>query len=198
MATVNFYLKGAISDEKIKLLSKDDNAFLKKQLEKPLQIFLKLSVAGERIQVYTKKRIAQKYWDREKQRADCQKYKTSGSSLNDWLFDLEKQVLGLVENNDNNLKHTTANDLKNILNKKTLSKSSKTDFESYYNEFIAGQKTSDGFSLKKSTIKKYNGMKIHLLEFAASSKRKLDVARIDKDFLIDFKEYLTSIEKTDD
>jgi len=195
MATVNYYLKGAISEEKIKLLHTSDSLFLKKQQARPLQIFLKLSLGGERLQIYTKKRVAQKYWDREKQRADCQKLKTGGTTLNEWLFEFEKAVLDFAQTNENNLKHTTANDLKALLDKKILAKPSKTNFETYFNDYLAGQKTGDGHSLRLNTVKKYNGLKNHLIDFATESKRKLDVPGIDKDFLSEFKDYLIAYEK---
>ncbi len=195
MATVNYYLKGALSEEKIELLKNTDKAFLQKQLDVQLQIYLKLSVGGERLQVYTKKRIAQKLWDLKKQEADCKRFKNGGVKLNEWLSDLKTQVSNFAEENENNGKHTTSNDLKDILAKKIIVKTSKVEFEDYFNNFISAQKTSDGFSLKPNTIKKYKGFYNHLKAFAEDSNRKLHIANLDKNFLSEFKEYLISYEK---
>ena len=195
MATVNYYLKGALSETKIKALEIGDKAFLQKKLDTPLQIYLKLSVGGERIQIYTKKRIAQKLWDERKQEADCVRFKNGGVKLNEWLAELKSQVRNFAEENENAGKYTTSSDLKEILSKKTIKKSAAIEFDDYFQAFLANQKTSDGHSLKPNTIKKYNGFYNHLKEFAESGRFKLQLKNIDKTFLIQFKAYLIKYEK---
>lgn len=76
MASVNYYLKGAISEKHIEELRKnEDTEFHNEILSQPLQIFLKLSTQGRRIQVYIKRRIAQKYWNSSKQEYNPRRYR---------------------------------------------------------------------------------------------------------------------------
>ena len=83
MASVNFYLKGAISKKWIEELKKTGDAVtLNESLNKPLQIFLKLSTRGRRIQVYIKRRIAQKYWDSSKQEYNSRRYRDNCAAKN--------------------------------------------------------------------------------------------------------------------
>ncbi|MCK4465747.1 MAG: hypothetical protein KAU83_08550, partial [Bacteroidales bacterium] len=97
MASVNFYLKGAISDRRIEEFRKTGNTeILDELLTNPLQIFLKLSTRGRRIQVYIKRRIPQKYWDSSKQEYNPRRYKDNCAAKNAWLRELKSEVTELV------------------------------------------------------------------------------------------------------
>lgn len=198
MATVNFYLKGAFSKQKIDELEKTDKELLKEQMYKPRQIFLKLSISGERLQIYTKKRIAQYYWNGIKQEVDCKKYKNNGVQLNEWLFTLKSDVLKLAEDYELKGVRLNTNDLKRILDAKILNKPTVSNFEDYFEKFISRQKNSEGHSLKPNTIKKYKGFYSHLLAFSSYKNFKLEISRFDKEFLVEFKDFLVSIQKLSD
>ncbi len=91
-----------------------------------------------------------------------------------------------------------ATDLKKILNEKTLDKPAAPNFEDYFERFISRQKNSDGHSLKPNTVKKYKSFYSHLLAFSSCKHFKLDISRFDKEFLVEFKEFLVSVQKLSD
>jgi site-specific recombinase XerD len=198
MATINYYLKGAISEQRIRELQHTDKSFLKEQLYAPRQIYLKLSISGERLQIYTKKRIAQYYWNKNKQEIDCKRYKNEGVQLNEWLSDLKTDIYKLAQENELNGIRPNISELKKILETKTLSKPTAPNFKQYFNKFLSQQKNSEGHSLKPNTIKKYNGFENHLTAFSNHYKFNLEISRLDKDFLSSFKDFLSQNQKLSD
>lgn len=98
-------------------------------LTNPLQIFLKLSTRGRRIQVYIKKRIPQKYWDSSKQEYNPRRYKDNCVAKNAWLRELKSKAAELADKNERNGVITTSQEIKEILANKILSKPSKFSFE---------------------------------------------------------------------
>ncbi len=93
MVTINYYLKGAISEKTIKQLKKEKNAGINARLNKPIQLFLMVSGLGKRIQIYTKRRISQNEWDKEKQQVDTRKNKLNGTEINSWLTIFKEAVI---------------------------------------------------------------------------------------------------------
>ena len=93
MVTVNYYLKGAISDRNIAELQKAKDPLLNKTLRVPRQVYLTLSGLGKRIQIYTKRRVSQYEWDKEAQLVDCRKNKVNGTELNGWLTQFKQAVI---------------------------------------------------------------------------------------------------------
>jgi len=198
MATVNYYIKGAISDDRIEILKSNDNSWLQSELKVPRQIYLKLSTTGDRLQIYTGKRISQAMWNKSKQEIDTRKYRNGGVKLNKWLTDLKNDVLQLATDNELNSERTLTEDIKEILSKKKLNKPSATSFEDYINQFLSLQKTGDGYSLKSNTIKKYEGFHNHIIGFSLKTGVSLELSRLDKRFLNDFKDYLSKTKKLSD
>ncbi len=197
MATVNYYLKGALGKERIETLKTNDNAALQKELKKERQIYLKLSLRGERLQVYTKKRIGQYYWNSSKHEIDCQKFKIGGVELNEWLFDLKNQVLKAATEKELQGLRLTQTELKQILENKSVAKPSKLDIDYYSKQFLALQKTSQGHSLKHGTIKKYGSFFEHLKTYYSNFGLRFDLAGLNKEFLEQFKIYLLNVGLSD-
>ena len=52
MVTINYYLKGAISDKTLNQLRKEKNAGITTMLNNPLQVFLKVSGLGWKIRLH--------------------------------------------------------------------------------------------------------------------------------------------------
>jgi len=199
MASVNFYLKGAISETKIQELRKNNSLdLLDEVLNIPLQIFLKLSTRGRRIQVYVKRRIAQKYWDNSKQEYNPRRYKDNCAAKNAWLRELKSEVTELADQNERNGIVTTSYEIKEILANKILNKPSKISFEELFNSFLREYKKKDGNPIKERTQKKYEGVNNHLTNYAKHRKIKLEIERMNKHFLQDFREYLSRVEKVSD
>ena len=61
MATVNYYLDKAFSDDRLKALT--EASLIREIQNTKRQIYLNLSTSGVRLKVYTKRRIEQKFWD---------------------------------------------------------------------------------------------------------------------------------------
>jgi len=194
MASVNFYLKGAVSEKNIlELMNAGDEESLNDLLNKPLQIFLKLSTRGRRIQVYTKRRIAQKYWDSSRQEYNPRRYRDNCAAKNAWLRELKSEVTELADNNERNGRITTSREIKEILANKILNKPIKETFEELLNSFLKNLKKSDGNPVKEITKKKYKTAYKHLKDYSKSYNIILEIERIDEEFLQDFREYLTQV-----
>jgi len=199
MASVNFYLKGAISEKHIEeLRNSGDTESLNELLTDPLQIFLKLSTQGRRIQVYTKRRIAQKFWDSSKQEYNPRRYRDNCAAKNAWLRELKTEVTELADNNERNGKITTSKEIKEILTNKILNKPIKETFEELLYSLLKDLKKSDGNPVKESTKKKYITAYKHLKDYSKSYNIRLEIERIDDVFLQDFREYLTRIKELSD
>ncbi len=194
MASVNFYLKGAISEKNIpEFRNAGDEESLNDLLNKPLQIFLKLSTRGRRIQVYIKRRIAQKYWNSSRQEYNPRRYRDNCAAKNTWLRELKSEVTELADNNERNGRITTPREIKEILANKILNKPVKETFEELLYSFLEELKKSDGNPVKESTKKKYINAYKHLKDFSKSYNIRLEIERIDEEFLQDFREYLTQV-----
>jgi integrase len=196
MATVNYYLKGAFSKDRLASIS--DKKLLNDILDKEYQIYLKLSSGGERIQIYTKKRIAQKHWDFDKQEVDCQKMRLTGLDLNKWLKSLREDVLSSATENELAGRLTSKKELEDLLSGRSLQRSKEDDFESQFKRFLSQHKTGDGSSLRSNTLKKYTGLLNHLKEFSNETNRPLIVKFMNKTFLQEFKDFLSTTQKLND
>ncbi len=192
MITINYYLKGAISDKNIEERQKAKDSSLNKILGKPLQVYLTLSGLGKRIQIYTKKRVSQYEWDKEKQLVDSRKNKINGTELNDWFILYKQSVLKQSSANENIGKTTTINDLRNIMNSITPNGTKKTteSFQDHFDNFLREHKTSEGHSKKSKTIQKYNTLLTHLEAFAKKKNIQLQLEAFDNTFLSSFKDHL--------
>ncbi|CAN5915571.1 hypothetical protein BH11BAC7_BH11BAC7_26330 [soil metagenome] len=188
MASVNFYLKGAFSKDRLREIK--DKKLVDDILETQCQIFLKLSTGGERFQIYTKKRIKQKLWDVEKQEVDANKIRSIGVAFNKWLRELRQDVLKLATENELAGKRTSKKDLHDILSARFLNKPKSEEFEEQLKQFLSQHKTSAGHSLRPTSLEKYQGLKKHLTRFAKHTHRALNVKNFDKEFFQDFKDYL--------
>lgn len=189
MATVNYYLDKAFSDDRLKALT--EASLIREIQNTKRQIYLNLSTSGVRLKVYTKRRIEQKFWDSNKQCVDANKYKPNGTAFNKWLHDLKEEVEALAERNELNAKLTTKGELEEILSRHILEKVNSENFDDQFTEFITQHKTSGGTSLQKNTLKKYNSLKEHLMKFADHQKGELNVRLFDKSYVLKFKEYLS-------
>ena len=199
MASVNYYLKGAISEKHIEELKRnEDIESLDEILSQPLQIFLKISSQGRRIQVYTKRRIAQKYWDSSKQEYNPRRYRDNCAAKNAWLRELKSEVAELADINERNGIITASQEIKEILANKIVSKPVKESFEELLHSFLREHKKNDGHPLKEGTRQKYLGTYNHLLEYSKSNNIRLEIERIDEKFLQDFREYLSRIKELTD
>lgn len=194
MASVNYYLKGAISKKWIEELKKTgDTESLNESLNKPLQIFLKLSTRGRRIQVYIKRRIAQKYWNSSKQEYNPRRYRDNCAAKNAWLRELKTEVTELADDNERNSKITTSQEIKEILANKILNKPVKESLEELFNSFLKEHKKNDGNPIMERTKEKYLNAYNHLNNYSKSYNIKIEIESINKDFLQGFKEYLGQI-----
>ena len=199
MASVNFYLKGAISDKRIKELKiSGDLETLNELLDHPLQIFLKLSTQGRRMQVYIKRRIAQKYWDNSKQVFNPRKYRDNCTAKNAWLQELKTEVSELADKNERNRILTTSREIKEILANKILNKPVKESFEELFFSFLNEHKRNDGNPLRESTKRKYLGVYNHLKDYAKYNHIKLEIERASEEFLQDYREYLAHVKNVTD
>jgi integrase len=192
MTTVHYYLKGAMSDKTIEELKKTREPSLNKNLNKPLQVYLTLSGLGKRIQIYTKKRISQYEWDKEKELVDCRKNRVNGTEINLWLVAFSQAVDKHCSINEINGKTTTIEELRKILDSITPSGAKKTanTFQEYFDLFLQEHKTVEGHSKRIRTIQKYNTLNSHLIEFAEKKKIRLQIEVFDINFLFSFKNYL--------
>jgi len=191
MATVNLYLKGALSESTIKSLASNDKHLLKELLVKPLQIYLKVSMGGKRLQIYTKKRISQNLWNKDKQEANCRRMKDGCVELNTWLTDFKRKVEKSCSEFELEGKGITKPELTLILEKKILSKKYAHNFIDLKDVFLKNQTTSSGTKLKSGSIKKYESLITHLNNFCKDKYINPDFTNVDIPFLLKFKEYLT-------
>ena len=199
MASVNFYLKGAISDNRInELRITGDTEALNELLGRPLQIFLKLSTQGRRMQVYIKRRIAQKYWNNSKQEYNPRKYRDNCANKNAWLRELKTEVSELADKNERNRMLTTPREIKEILANKILNKPVKESFEELFFSFLNEHKKNDGNPLRESTKRKYLGVYNRLIDYAKYDHIKLEIELVSVEFLQDFREYLSHVKNVTD
>jgi len=199
MASANFYLKGAISEKSIEELRENNNTeLLDELLNNPLQIFLKLSTRGRRIQVYIKRRIAQKYWDSSKQEYNPRRYKDNCAAKNAWLRELKTEVTELADKNERSGIITTPQEIKEILANRILNKPGKISFEELFYSFLNEHRKKDGNPLREGTQKKYEGVYNHLIKYAKYKNIKLEIEAINEYFLQEYRVYLSRIEKVSD
>ena len=192
MATINYYLKGALSEKQIKELEKKgENKFLDELMSKPLPILLMVSTMGYRLQVYINKRIEQKNWDKSKQLYNAKKYRLNVAERNKWLNELKFDVTKLVDLNEINAKLTTKEELLELLSNRNPIKPSKVSLVSLLDQFIEVHKTKDGFPLRPNSLKGYNSLKYHLNNYSKELNRSITPEDITLRFLNTFKEYLS-------
>ena len=190
MASVNYYLKGAFSNDRLQEIQ--DKKLQKEILETPRQVYLNLSSVGVRLQLYTKQRVCQKDWNNDKQEVDCKKNRNgNGLAINNFLNSLRNDILNIATDNEFSSKQTSKKEIEKILSDKILVKTGSDEtFDDYFKSFISQHKTSTGHSLRENTMKKYNGLSNHLKAFSIHSKTSLNVKLFDKDFLESFRTYL--------
>lgn len=192
MATVNYYLKGSLSDENIKILEKtsEGKAVIKTYNYTPLQIVLKVSSRGKRLQVYTKRRIAPIYWNKDKQEFNPKKFHIQCAENNKWLHDLKDEVANLADEKERNESRITQDDLRNLVNHRILNKPSKKSLTDVFDIFLDKHTTQEGNSLKPLTIKKYRGFLNHLKKYAKAKNLPFNFDIFDQNFIYYFKDYL--------
>ncbi len=200
MITINFYLKGAISDTNLKELTQAKDPGISELLNKPLQLYMMISGLGKRIQIYTQKRVSQYEWDKNKQRIDVRKNKITGEAINDWLIQIEQTILKKFSLFENEGISMQVEDIKDIVQTKSplVSNNSTTNIEQYFKRFIQDHKTSDGYSKKQRTVQNYNAFFTHLKRFSVAKRIPLIMDNFNKLFLIKFKDYLSSDLKLED
>ncbi|MBT7994913.1 MAG: tyrosine-type recombinase/integrase [Bacteroidetes bacterium] len=192
MASVNYYLKGAISEKQKKELEEnDDKKLLNELMSTPLQIYLNVSTVGNRIQIYTKKRIEQKYWDKSKQLYDSRKYRINVAERNKWLSDLKFDTTKLVDINELNAKITTKEELKELLENRSSPIPLKTSLVSLLDEFIIQHTTKDGNPLRTNSHGGYKSLKYHLNMYSKEIGKTLKPEDVSLKFMKNFKEFLS-------
>ncbi len=192
MATINYYLKGAISDNNILLLQKTDKEGLRRYYNTPLQIILKVSMAGSRLQIYTKKRIEPKFWQKNKQEVNCRKLKSGCLEINTWLSELKKEINLKCIQLETSSKRITKPDLQKILNQFSVRKSTKTIFSELMELFLDEHQTRSGNPLKLGSKKKYRVLVHNLNSFCEYKNISPNVDNISTQFFKDFVKYLRS------
>lgn len=193
MISINFYLKGAISDENIKQLTQAKDPSISDLLKKPLQLYLMISGLGKRIQIYTQKRVSQYEWDKNKQRIDVRRNKTTGESINDWLIQTEQTIQKKFALYQNEGEMLQIKDIKDIVQLKSpIINTSTNNIEQYFKRFIQEHKTSDGYSKKQKTVQNYNAFFSHLKKFSTDKRIPLSMDNFNKAFLLKFKDYLSN------
>jgi|GEM_PF-2511417 len=192
MVTVNYYLKGALSEKAIAELRNAGDPKLQTELRKPRQVFLMVSGLGDRMQIYTKKRVSQYEWDKEKQQIDTRGNKVSGPEINEWLLRFHISITRLCRQHEMDGKRTTIEDLRSTLAGHLPSAGVKTEltFKDYFSQFLEEHKTREGHSKRRRTIQKYNTLYTHLDAFATKGGKKLRADAIDGAFLASFRNYL--------
>ncbi len=194
MATVNYYLKGSISYKNIKILEKtaEGKADIKTYYNTPLQLVLKVSSRGKRLQAYTKRRIAPIYWDKEKQEYNPRKFRVQCADNNKWLHDLKDEVSSLADEKERNGSRITQDELRDIVNHRILNKPSKKSLADVFDIFLDKHTTQQGNSLKPLTVKKYKGFFNHLTKYAKAKNLQLNFDIFNQSFFQSFKDYLSS------
>jgi integrase len=149
-----------------------------KSIKKNLQIWMSVSISGDRLRYYTGKRIDLNKWDESKQRSK------SDLSLNAYLKDLRLFI-------EDEINRAAVN--KEMLNIRSL----KAKILEYQNKiqsdfFLNFEKFIESNKLSKSerTIKKYNTAKKHLENFEREMSYKLTFLSINKEFDELFTDYL--------
>jgi len=191
MIAVNFYIKGEVSLENRKILEQSDPDFLNKLLNKQIQIYLVLSLPGERIFIYTGKRIQQSFWDKEKQEANCRRMRQGGEDLNQWLRDLKSRVLKRCHELENQGIRPTKEDLVKILSEKKLSRIRKNDVQTLTMEFLEEHKSFLGTSLRPNTRKKYLTLINHLNGYCDFKGVAFSLDKVNTAFFKGFRDYLS-------
>ncbi len=194
MATVNYYLKGSISYKNLKILEKtaEGKADIKTYYNTHLQLVLKVSSRGKRLQVYTKRRIAPIYWDKEKQEYNPRKFRNKCVENNTWLHDLKDEVSSLADEKERNGSRIIQDELRDIVNHRILNKPSKKSLAVVFDIFLDKHTTQQGNSLKPLTVKKYKGFFNHLKKYAKAKNLQLNFDIFNQSFFISFKNYLYS------
>lgn len=197
MASVHYYLKNALALENQTALPEDE---LEKYISSQLQIICSVSVKGKRIKVYTGKRIAPKHWDIKQERANTKVYKNIGTTLNSFLNDIHTSISKLAEEHENTGKDISKEILRDLISPKMqveAQASLEPPFETRYNHFIQNHNTGEGYNLRDSTKKKYNGFKTHLEKFAELNRIELTLSSFTENLLEGYKSYLVSIKLSD-
>ncbi len=188
MANVNYYLKGAISEKTI--FEERDKTILKEKLNKSRQIFLKVSLAGSRMQIYTKRRVPQIAWNKKKQEPYCHKIKVGCAELSEFLSEFKSDVIKECNQLENKAKRITKKNLENILEKYTIKKIEESDVLEHFMFFLNNHKTSAGYTIKHNTVKKYISLCNHMIDYFESEKIKFSLQLINLEFFERFQEYL--------
>jgi integrase len=199
MASIHYYLKNALALDSQKALNTEDPDRLNHYLTAPLQIICSVSVKGKRIKVYTGKRIAPKFWDTKQERANTKIYKNIGTILNSFLNDLNNSIARLSEEHENKGTELNNEIIRELISPKKEENEAKLEpsFEERYNYFVQNHNTGEGYNLRASTKKKYNGFKTHLEKFAELHEIELTLSAFSESLLESFKTYLVSIKLSD-
>lgn len=188
MANVNYYLKGAISEKIIK--EEKDKTALKEKLNKHLQIFLKVSLPGNRLQIYTKRRIPQLAWNKKKQEPYCHKIKVGCEELSEFLSEFKTDVIRECNQLENKGKRITKKNLEETLEKYTIAKIVESDVLEHFRFFLNNYKTGDGHSVKPNTEKKYISLCNHIIDYFEEANTNFSLQYINLEFFGNFRDYL--------
>jgi len=111
---------------------------------------------------------------------------------------LQYEATELADKNERNGIITTSQEIKEILANKILNKPSKFSFEEFFFSYLKEHKRNDGNPLRESTKKKYIGVYNHLKNYAKYHNTRLEIERINEEFLQDYREYLAQVEELTD
>lgn len=191
MATIGFYLdvpysRDADRDE-IKLYKKEGKPLKKFYNDKETSIYLIVNVRNYLIKVKTHERILAVSWDFEYKKA---KASYPGSfELNLKLDDLKNLVLKNIRIKEIECPGVPMEEIIDIVKStvnNTLPEIDRKDFFPCFKKFLEEKKKNS----KPLTIKKYKTLERVLLAFEIWNERKLTFQRIDKNFDLQFKNYL--------
>jgi site-specific recombinase XerD len=200
MISVNYYLKGALSESRILQMQKGKDPLLHSIVNEPKQVYLTISGLGKRMQIYTKKRIPQIEWNQNQQLVDCRKNKVNGTELNEWLNLLKQGVIKKDSANELAGKTTTIDDVRGIMDSivPVGARKSTLSIQDYFDRFINEHKTGSGHSKKTRTVQKYNTFISQVKDFANKKKLRIDIETFDSKFLLSYKNYLVNDRKLND
>lgn len=193
MATINFYLKGALSDKKILQLQTVNPTLLKTEIGKKKLILVRIIANKHQFQKTTGLFCSQTLWDKNKMRV---KSRASGMidaiRINGKLSEIEKNISFIIEENEKFQENITIEQIEVGIAPAFVRSRKSPGFKDLVAGFIKDYSLINNKHLQINTIKKYSTLMKHIDSYHELIGHQFNIEKINEEYILNLKSFLTT------
>ena len=196
MYKVNFYLKGALSTQRLTTLKKTNALAYQAELNELKPIIISVVRANRRYVITTKKKVAQRFWNSDEKTIKLLKdTPANAKALKSWIASTKAKIEAALDAAIAKGNTVDKNFLMTVVHGEQPNVALQT-WEDAIKIFLYKHKTLTGDALKANTKKKYLCLQKHIIDFQGNSHYNL--SNINNDWIYKFKSYLLHVKKLTD